>query len=134
MKAVNVWMAATNVAALPAITNPSAPAWYRTLVAAAACASVCMHLTETKHGLTGFAPAWATTCLNVDRVFAVVLGLTVLTSGIFANWNLLSLGAAGVMFMLISELPHASVLVYVVFHTAWHCIAYAVCYLLVIHT
>lgn len=99
------------------------------------CASFLMHLSETKHDLSGM--KHSNFYLNCDRVLTYICGLTVLWHMYnywqHVSWQLIAYGLSGILFAAISELDNYYIPlkesmfrypVYVATHTAWHIVAY----------
>lgn len=104
-------------------------------VAVAACASIAMHLSDTKRGMDpgGWLAVHSSLLLNIDRAAAFT------AASYFGAlwWNAgCSLGpavcfVAGLLFSLLGEQsPFLSL--YVAYHAAWHCVAFMCMYMVML--
>ena len=103
------------------------------LLVFSACASVFMHMTETKHGIVPPArfARWSTLALNIDRIAALAtafaFGWAWLESRCVAPIVLLTVGlVASALGELSSHVP-----TYVALHLAWHAAAYGSVFIVV---
>jgi hypothetical protein len=128
---INLLVAASNIAALPAIFAAQTTADW-TVAVAAATASVLMHLSERKHGLPGIPPFnWASWFfLQLDRAVAygtaAYLAWAELQHGL--SFATVMLAANGLAWMGISECLDLSVTHFAIAHVLWHVNAFAIMY------
>jgi len=114
---VNAFMAATNLAVIPALFGD-----HVLLSAAVSTASFMMHLSETKHGLPGII-GHSNIFLWADRAVAVGSIIYALNYTISRPITLI-----GLVCMSISEYRRTPLPVFIMFHTIWHCCIYYILY------
>jgi hypothetical protein len=107
--------------------------YYGSLLVSCACiASIFMHATETKHGLSGlFLKQLSKTFLNIDRVLAImtgVYGLYLFYTNPTKNLYQVILPIFGAMTSFIGE-QTMNLPLYTLFHCIWHWCAYYGLYL-----
>lgn len=130
------WILATShVVAVPALVKTLSRQRYlhAVVVSAVILASICMHLSETKHGLvpSHLWRPWSRIALNLDRLCAS-------SSAIYFMWlrwpmqvprdtELFAVALLGMMCSYLGEQTH-DVPTYVVYHLIWHGCAFYLLY------
>jgi hypothetical protein len=135
---VNLIVALSNVAGLPLLYLDFN--WFYTPVfGLMIVASVLMHLSEQKHGLTGIYPfsKYSNLFLWFDRIMAWILTIvtvhlayTKYENSYFVHFYIY-FGIFGLIVMTISEMILTDEwFLFTIFHSLWHMVAYATLYLI----
>ena len=133
---INIIVALTNIAAIPAIIY-SKDALTQAILIGAMIASFLMHISETKHTLPGIYPfnVYANTFLWCDRIMAVITVsylLIVLYSSapIDEIYEIVSLAIEAHVWLVLSEsfVARNNVTVFAITHSLWHIEAFRIAY------
>jgi hypothetical protein len=128
---VNLLVAASNIAALPALFAARTMVEW-TVACAAMMASILMHLSERKHGLPGIPPFRyaAQAFLQLDRAIAYItaayLAWAELQHGL--SFATVMLTVNGLIWMFVSECMDISIAQFAAAHALWHLNAFAIMY------